>query len=239
MEFYEVTSLGGDGVISETVRDSWRTFVGNFWGYDGTPSLCAPPRLYLQITHEAARAVSLDVAETARLFSLVSLAMVDAGLASWDSKYHYSRERPVTAVRDSAARDGNELTAADAEWEPLGAPATNSDGPRFTPPFPAYPSGHATFGAAVCGVMKRFFGTDSFNVTFVSDEYNGKSIENTGEVRPFVPRTFTSFSEIAEENGQSRMYLGIHWASDKTSGVEMGEQVASYVFDRFNRALVT
>ena len=62
-----------------------------------------------------------------------------------------------------------------ATFSPLGAPASNLTGPNFTPPFPAYPSGHAGFGGALFQVMRRFYGTDNIAFTFVSDEFNGQT----------------------------------------------------------------
>jgi hypothetical protein len=47
-----------------------------------------------------------------------------------------------------------------------------------------------------------------------------------------MPRSFSTFSQAAEENGQSRIYLGIHWTFDKTAGIALGRQVADYIFDR-------
>jgi hypothetical protein len=49
-------------------------------------------------------------------------------------------------------------------------------------------------------------------------------------VRPLLPRSFRSLSQAEEENGQSRIYLGIHWAFDKTEGIVQGRRVADYVF---------
>ena len=43
-------------------------------------------------------------------------------------------------------------------------------------------------------------------------------------------------SEAEEENGQSRIYLGIHWTFDKTEGIAQGRKVADYVFDRIVQA---
>jgi hypothetical protein len=66
----------------------------------------------------------------------------------------------------------------------------------------------------------------------VSDELNGVTVDNQGNVRPLRPRTFSTLSQAEEENGQSRIYLGIHWAFDKTEGIAQGRKVADYIFKR-------
>ncbi len=64
----------------------------------------------------------------------------------------------------------------------------------------------------------------------------GKPRDNNGQVRPLLPRSFNSLSQAEEENGQSRIYLGIHWSFDKTAGITQGRQVANHVFaNRFQR----
>jgi hypothetical protein len=236
--YNEAKNLGGDGVVTPTQRTSEQTFIGTFWAYDGTPSLCAPPRLYNQITVQIADQMETNTVDLARLLALVNTAMADAGMSIWDSKYYYDFWRPVTAIRESdpgsgptGAGDGNPATIGDPNFSPLGAPASNLQGPNFTPPFPAYPSGHAGFGGALFQTLRRFYGTDSISFTFVSDEFNGLTRGNDGIVRPLLPRSFTSLSQAEEENGQSRIYLGIHWAFDKTEGIAQGRQVADYVFD--------
>ena len=65
----------------------------------------------------------------------------------------------------------------------------------------------------------------------MSDELNGVTVDNQGHVRPLVPRSFSSLSQAEEENGQSRIYLGIHWKFDKTESIALGRQVGDYVFD--------
>ena len=226
--FNEVKVLGGDGSVTPTERAADQTFAGTFWAYDGAPSLCAPPRLYNQIAVQIAEQMKSDVVELARLLALVNVAMADAGIATWESKYYYQVGRPVTVIREGGA--GNPQTTADPEFMPLGAPASNLNGPNFTPPFPAYPSGHAAFGGALFQTLRNFYRTDDIAFTFVSDEYNGITEDNTGVVRPLHPRTFSSLSEAEEENGQSRIFLGIHWSFDKTEGIAQGRRVADYVF---------
>jgi hypothetical protein len=236
--FAEVKALGGDGIVTPTRRTVEQTEIGIFWAYDGTPSLCAPPRLYNQIAMQIADQMDSDVVALTRLLALVNTAMADAGIAIWESKYYYEFWRPVTGIREADANaalslpgDGNGATVADPTFMPLGAPASNLTGPNFTPPFPAYPSGHAGFGGALFQILRRFYGRDGIAFTFVSDEFNGETLDREGNVRPLIPRQFRSLSEAEEENGQSRIYLGIHWSFDKREGIAQGRRVADHVFD--------
>ncbi len=167
----------------------------------------------------------------ARLLALVNVAMSDACMTIWESKYHYDFWRPIAGIRESdpgtgptGQGDGNPDTVGDVTFSPLGAPASNLTGPNFTPPFPAYPSGHAGFGGALFQTLRRFYGTDAVSFTFVSDEFNGVTRDNQGNVRPFRPRSFSNLSQAEEENGQSRIYLGIHWVFDKTASITLGAE---------------
>jgi hypothetical protein len=237
--YAEVKSLGGDGIVTPTERTAEQTEIAVYWAYDGTPSLCAPPRLYNQIAMQIAEERDThNVLKLARLFALVNTAMADAGVASWESKYFYQFWRPVTGIRESdegtgpsGLGDGNPETTGDPIFSPLGAPASNLTGPNFTPPFPAYPSGHATFGGALFETLRNFYKTDRIAFTFVSDEFNGVTEDNQGNPRPLIPRSFSSLSQAEDENGQSRIYLGIHWRFDKTRGIAQGQRVADYVFE--------
>lgn len=236
--YNEAKNFGGDGITTPTQRTAEQTFIGTFWAYDGTPSLCAPPRLYNQITVHLADERHLGMVALARLLALVNTALADTGMSVWESKYYYKFWRPVIAIRESdpgtgptGSGDGNDDTVGDPNFMPLGAPASNLAGPNFTPPFPTYPSGHAGFGGALFQTLRRYFGTDAIAFTFTSDEFNGTTRDSFGNVRPLLPRSFSSLSQAEEENGQSRIYLGIHWAFDKTSAIAQGRQVADYVFD--------
>jgi hypothetical protein len=175
--------------------------------------------------------------EQARLLALINVAMADAAIAIWESKYFYRFWRPVSGIREAdegtgptGMGDANRQTRGDVRFSPLGAPASNLNGKNFTPPFPSYPSGHAGFGGAVFQMLRNVYGTDDIPFTFVSDELNGVTRDNEGRVRPLVPRSFHSLSQAEEENGQSRVYLGIHWSFDKDAGIAQGRRVADYVF---------
>jgi hypothetical protein len=220
--FNEEVRIGGDPTQgTNTSRKEHQTVIAKFWAYDGTPALCAPPRLYNMIARTIAlQQKMLTVPEIARLFALVNVAMADAGLASWETKYFYQYWRPVTAIR----------LLRDPKFYPLGAQATNTAGPNFTPPFPAYTSGHATFGGALFQTLRHFFPDDT-KFTFVSDEWNGLNKDVDGHIRPPMPASYKSFTQAEWENAQSRLYMGIHWRFDAEKGIEQGNQVADFVFD--------
>jgi hypothetical protein len=238
--YAEVYRLGGDGVQTPTERTEEQTEIGIFWAYDGTPSLCAPPRMYNQIVRTIIKEYGPnDALDTARLLALVNVSMADAAISIWEAKFFYDLWRPVTAIRESdvgtgpsGLGDGNPLTPGDPTFKPLGAPASNLFSDNFTPPFPTYPSGHGGFGGALFEVLRQYYGTDELPFSFVSDEFNGLTLGSDGEPRPVVERSFARLSDAEEENAQSRIYLGIHFSFDKTSAVEQGRNVARYVTER-------
>jgi membrane-associated phospholipid phosphatase len=236
--FDEVKQLGGDGVRTPTRRTLEQTVAGIYWAYDGTAWVGTPVRLYNQIAVQLALAHCTDVLELARVLALVNVAMADATMAVWQSKYDDDFWRPVTAVREaspgsgpSGLGDGNPATLGDPGWTPFGAPASNLSGPNFTPPFPAYVSGHAGLGGALFHMLRHLYG-DRIPFTFVSDEFNGITRDNQGRTRPRLARSFGTLSQAEEENGQSRIYLGVHWQFDKTEGMVLGHRIADYVFLR-------
>src|SRR5205807_363152 len=101
----------------------------------------------------------------ARLFAFLNAAMADAGILAWDQKYIHNFWRPVVGIREhdksmgpgATQADNNISNDCDTSWLPLGSPRTNRIGKNFTPPFPAYPSGHATFGAAAFHIARLFY----------------------------------------------------------------------------------
>jgi hypothetical protein len=177
-----------------------------------------------------------EMGDMARIQALTNIAMADSAIACWDSKFSYNFWRPITAIREAAKGtgpsglgDNNPLTEGDPTFIPLGSPASNDDGLNFTPAFPSYPSGHATFGGAVFEILRTAFGTDNVPFTFISDEYNGVTTDNDGHVRPLLPRSFASLSAAETENGFSRIALGIHFRFDDNAGDAMGHQIGDYV----------
>lgn len=171
----------------------------------------------MQISQVVAQQENLNLSQSARMHALAALAIADACIAAWDSKYNTPIDlwRPIDAIRESQD-DGNPLTISDPTWLPLN---------DFTPPFPAYVSGHATMGAAHAAVMAAIFG-DTYTFSVGSDEFG----VNPGLGYPAdLTRTFHSFSEAAWENALSRVYLGVHFYFDALDGNILGHQVGDYI----------
>src|SRR5690606_23900737 len=103
------------------------------------------------------------------------------------SKFTYNFWRPITAIQQGAL-DGNSSTEGDSNWLPLGAPGGGFID-DFTPPFPTYSSGHATFGAAVFKTVELFYGTDNISLKMGSQELPG------------VTRSYDRLSDAIHENG--------------------------------------
>jgi vanadium chloroperoxidase len=183
---------------------------------------------------------------------MLNAAMADAGILAWEQKYDHDLWRPVVGIRKDD--QPGIPTDKDANWLPLGAPRTNETGVKnHTPPFPAYPSGHATFGAAAFQITRLFYGVTADGpdnlangLTFGSDELNGVSTDNHGVVREVHTRTFKDgLWGMIRENSLSRVFLGVHWVFDgfvpgpadsmdvsqKVGGVPLGLDIAGSIFN--------
>lgn len=207
------------GMRNSTTRTADETEAAWFWANDrdGTSK---PPGQLLQITRVVSDNMGLSLEQNARLYGLVGLALGDACIAAWDAKYNTPIDlwRPIDAIRETLD-DGNALTTPDPTWLPLN---------DFTPPFPAYVSGHATFGAVHAAIMAHYFGTDNITFTVGSDEF----AVNPGLGYPAnLTRTFTSFSQAAWENAMSRIWLGVHFYWDALDGNILGTHVGNFIFN--------
>lgn len=235
----EVIAKGGEPTLNTTIRTADETTIAYYWAYDGAMKIGTPPRLYNQIARKLAMSKGNSTDDNARMFALLNCAMGDAGIHAWHFKYCYDLWRPVVGVREDDPACGPAAVAQPAVnapcnpfWKPLGAPHSNEAKPNFTPPFPAYPSGHATFGAAAFESIRQFykfrdtltFGDgqpDALGFALVSDELNGQTTEPDGSLRTRHHRQFDSLAQAMYENSISRIFLGVHWRYDGTSGLNV------------------
>jgi membrane-associated phospholipid phosphatase len=204
-DYNEVKALGA--ALGST-RTAEQTMIAEFWA-DGSGTE-TPPGHWNTIAQGVAQLRGNTVAQNARLFALLNVAMADAGIAAWDAKYFYDWWRPVTAIHNGDS-DGNPATAGDSRWTPL----------LVTPPFPEYISGHSTFSGAASVVLAGFFGTD--NIAFATGS----------DFLPGVFRQFSSFSAAAREAAVSRLYGGIHYRSSNEDGLAVGRAIGEWTLGHF------
>ena len=125
--------------------------IALYWADDPgkTPT---PAGHWAYIANDLLRERRASMAEAARSFALLNIAMSDAFVSAWDTKYRLSTIRPVTYVQ----------LVMDSTWVP-----TLMD----TPPFPEYPSGHSVQSSAAAGVLATLFGADT---EFVDNTHNDR-----------------------------------------------------------------
>lgn len=195
-----------------------------FWSDDILNLTFAPPPRLMAVLNQVAANEELDLAGCAEAYAKMGLALSDAGVALWYSKYAYNVERPVTYVRRVISQQYPEA----ANWLPI-LDATAVGGQYgVTPAFPAYPSGHAGFGGAGGKILSSFFEYNASHpgtYTF-TDLCHQLRTEFIG-----TPRVFTSFSQLGEEDAYSRIPLGVHFRMDCEVGLEVGRLAAQRVLE--------
>src|SRR5467141_118729 len=192
------------GIANSTTATADEALTGRFWNG-------AIQNYWNEIAQTLSQARGLSTAQNARLFALLNLSFADDVIAFYDAKYTYNFWRPVTAIRE-AATDGNRNTLPDPTWLPEVGNTT---------PDPSYPGAHAVVSASGASVLISFFRRNHFDFTV------------TSEVLPGINRSFTSFSAAAEEATLSRIFGGVHFRSDLTSGQRLGREVADFVLESF------
>jgi hypothetical protein len=192
------------GVSGGTTATPDEALTGRFWNG-------AIQNYWNEIAQTASLDRHLTIAQEARLFALLNLSVADSVIAFYDAKYTYNRWRPVTAIR-AAGTDDNPETTPDANWLPE-VGNTTAD--------PAYPGAHAVISAAAAAVLTAVLHRDHLDFAV------------TSEVLPGVERSFGSVSAAADEATQSRIFAGVHFRNDLTSGHRLGRDVADFVLDHF------
>ena len=156
------------------------------------------------IARAAAAGKGLSLVDTARLLALVNMAMADSLIAGFEAKYTVNSWRPVTAIRN-AGLAANAAVAADPAWEPL----------LVTPPHPEYLSAHCLGAGAAVAVLQHVFEGDRLATSFVYPPLG-------------VLLKWQSFSQVAKEVEDARVWGGIHVRTAVEHGTQVGRQVGEY-----------
>jgi len=181
-----------------TFNEQW---IAEFWSDDFTGQTFSPASRWISIACQVIKNEDSDLETAIYAFSKLSLALNDAAVACWHSKYIYNVERPVTYIN----------RVIDSTWKPHW---------DSTPSFPAYPSGHATFGAAAAETLSHVFG---YNFAMTDSSHEGRDEFLS------TPRSFASFYEMANENAYSRIPLGVHFQMDADEGLRLGFRIGRKV----------
>src|SRR6266568_2163468 len=158
---------------------------------------------WIALVGQIARNDGLSLAAAAEAYARVGIAVTDAFVQCWNTKYADNLQRPVTFIQEHVAPG----------WLPYLA----------TPAFPTYTSGHSTQSGAAATVLADLFGPRSFTDTIRADHHL---------TPPLAPRTFASFDEAAAEAAISRLYAGIHFSFDNQDGLASGQCVARTILER-------
>ena len=156
------------------------------------------------VARVAAAAKGLNLVDTARLFALLNMTMADALIAGFEAKYAFNYWRPVTAIRN-AGLASNAAISADPAWEPL----------LVTPPHQEYPSAHCLGAGAAVAVLQQIFEGDKLSTSYVYPPLG-------------VARRWESFSQMAKEVEDARVWGGIHYRTAVEHGTQIGRQVAEF-----------
>jgi hypothetical protein len=148
-------------------------------------------------------AQAMDPLSAARFEALGVASAMNGLLAAWDSKFHYNYWRPVTAIR-AGASDGNDETDGDPTWLPF----------IVTPSHPEYVAAHTAVGGATTGFYEVYFGTSDFAFDF----------RGAGN----LVRHYDSIPQVREEEGNARVWGGMHWRNSTEIGSRVGKRLGHY-----------
>jgi len=189
------------GDLNSPYRSQHRTDIARLY------AAANPPSLWNSVLLQIAGTRDDEITKTARTMALMNMAVNDAAISVFESKYFYRTWRPITAI-PRGDEDGNWWTAPGA-FTPLIA----------TPCFPGYPSAHGSLSSAALKVLKRAYGRFGHSITVQ---------------HPSVPGVVLHYSDLdpmIEDISDARVYGGIHFRFDQDAGEKQGEAVGRYIYN--------
>lgn len=182
--------------------------IANWWGDDPSETFSPPGHSYYMAL-QAVEKSKVDIFKASQTFSAVGMAVSDAFVNCWKTKYHYNAERPFAFIFY------NMSTLWDLYWP--------------EPPFPAFYSGHAGQASSAATVLTSLYGE---NFAFTDQAHLGRPMDMERLVE-YKPRNYNSFFEAAEESALSRLYGGIHTRHDNEIGLIEGKKIGKNINNLF------
>ena len=195
-EFNEIKAYGA---ANSTVRSPEQTAIAQFWNANAV-NQSNQAFQDVAITHR------MDLVDAARMLAMGDLVDSDAGIACWDSKYHYLFWRPIMAIRN-AQIDGNPATQPDPNWTPL----------LTTPNHPEYPAAHTCVTGAEAEMYAAVLGTHHIDVTIHG------SADGTPNNWAAI-HTFKTVNDLQREVVNARVWAGLHYRGSALEGLELARQ---------------
>lgn len=184
-------------------------WVAIFWSDDCPILTFTPAGRWIAVLNQVIEKNKPGLDFAVEAYARMGMALSDAGVRAWHEKYRFNVERPIDYIR---------RVQGDANWNTIMCP--DGSGRYYTPPFPAYPSGHATFGGVAAEVMTDLFGG---NFKLVDRCHEGRTEFNG------TPRAFNNFFEMAVENAYSRVPIGVHFKMDSDAGLQLGYKIGKKI----------
>jgi hypothetical protein len=204
-DYNETKEMGG---AKSTKRTDAQSDAVRFW----TQANLGPA--WFQAARQASARHKLSLAESARVFALMSMGLANCFIVDWDAKFQYNYWRPITAIRNGD-QDGNDATERDAGWLPL----------NVTPMHPEYPSQAGINAGAVRVVLEAVFGSGM----------EGFTATDTSDAR--LSRKFDSFAQMAQEHEEVRIWGGIHFRNSLEVGDAMGRKIAEHLMANYMKPM--
>jgi hypothetical protein len=216
-ELAETRRLGG---LHGSERTPEETTAAHFWAYQNSQRGFVDLAVRLLDAHRPPGGPY----EEARIMAQLSVALADSAILTWQEKAKYSFWRPVTAIR----ADG-----ADPTWTPL----------IETPPFPEYPSGHATDCYVGAGVLQAAFPELPGPIVYLSSAYR-EALEGPTPPEPPVAfgmgqhaqssqskaaggreLRFSSLGAAASDCARSRIWAGAHFPAAEVESKRLADVI--------------
>jgi hypothetical protein len=203
--------------------------TAEYWA-DG-PSSELPPGHWELFAAEVSARDGHTLHQDVKLFFALANAIHDAAISTWEAKRYYDYVRPVTAIRHLfrgkkiKGWNGTHMTTLKGQaWRPYQV----STFP--TPPFPEFTSGHSGFSAAAAEVLKRFTQSDGFGGSYTQTV--PLRVEPALASAVGVILKWDTFTDAAQEAGDSRLYGGIHFYEGNVAGLSLGRKVGAQAYDK-------
>ncbi len=178
--------------------DQWKV---EYWNDENVGVTFSPISRWISITNQILENDDCHLETALYAYAKISVALNDASIAVWHSKYNYNVERPITYIN----------RVLENSWTTY---LPN------TPSSPSYPSGHAAYGAAASEILSHIFGY-SYPM---SDKSHDLRSDFLG-----MPRSFDTFYQMAEENAYSRIAAGVNFRMDSEEGLNLGFKIGRKV----------